>query len=236
MTSNKSYKKQFAKRGFGKESLKQREQQQAGLTMAIVGLVSTFYPDITSVEPDCLEFVQSAQDRSFNANCDLMDLLRYGRFIEFVNAAKHYSLEELYLLFQELEHYFAVIRAGGDLLEAWGDVTPYSVTSQREALVFCRQAGLEAYHSNLKVVHADRFEAESSLSKAVMDATDWELIDCGMMLEEDGTPANEYRDAVFAKGNTEVALRVFHSPRHVECDEDIPEEIQAVITQWTVAA
>lgn len=236
MATTKNYKKQFAKRGFGKESLerqeRQREQQRAGLAMAVVGLVSTFDPDIRMVEPDCLEFVQSAQDRAFDANCDLMDHLRYGRFIEFVNAARHYSLEELHLLFQELEHYFAVIRAGGDLLEAWGDVTPYSVTSQREALVFCQQAGLEAYHSNLKVTYAALFDAEASLSKAVEEATDWELVDCGMYLNADGTPVGEHRDAVFAKGDVEVALRVFPSPRRVECDEVVPAEIQSVIAEW----
>jgi hypothetical protein len=79
----------------------------------------------------------------------------------------------------------------------------------------------------------DYLEAERALTALIEAETSFELVDCGMLFNYDGTPATNYRDAVYEDPDgTELEFKVFIQPLRVEASGAIPDTVRACVERW----
>lgn len=230
-----------AAKGFGTKNTKSKRDEaeaHAYCYFAAVGISSLFHDQMQVIENDCLEWVQSTNNRDFVNNDRFFDLLKAGKFLEANQHASRYSPKQLADLWQEIERWVVLVRNGAVtkdpevFMDTWGDVSPETVTCSQDAVKLSYRAGIAAFDRNMHEVYAERFQAQDELVTLVEDSTDWQIVDCGQLMNADGTAATDFRDVVFARGEQEVPLRMFHSPRRVESDLDIPSEIQSAAAVW----
>lgn len=107
-----------------------------------------------------------------------------------------------------------------------------------EMLECLSEAGLEAFHDALLERHADSVSATNALTD-LLESLGAELVDSGAMYDADGNQEGP-RDAVFdLQDDTELACKVYHSPRRVEIEYNyerpLPPDILDAIEQWQTA-
>ena len=244
----KNYSKKPAN-GFSASSIKKRQemdrQRHTVHTFAVLGIANVFHEEMQMIEPDCLDFVQSARGAqeewgtdAFSANCQFIDHLQKGDWLKAHQIAEqNYSTGELHALYEDIQRYLMVVaeESGFDFatpVEMWSARTGRTYEDPNGGVLSAYQAGVEAMDLGMRTKFSALFAAEESFSKFVEDNSPWELVDCGMLMTPDYEVEGGYRDAVFALNGEETAFRVYANPARVELGEGCPAELCVLAGVW----
>ncbi len=89
----------------------------------------------------------------------------------------------------------------------------------------------QAYATVMRLTK-ERVQAQLSLGRAIEAATDYQFVDCGQLVNSDGTPACDYRDLVMeSRSGHEIQFRIFDGWK-VEWDGVLPLPVKYVVERW----
>jgi hypothetical protein len=206
------------KKGFGERA--QRQEQELREQGIFYALGYGQWLDWSSVEPDCLNFVQSFWDEAL----ELFELLSKGDVLGSVNALRKgpWTSDDLGLLLRDLDNWAFI---SSEERAALGPMT-------QQTLRKLQGFGIECYHEALCEKHKESVSATEALQE-VLEQEGLEFLDTGAYYDKEGNQDGPRDLVVGVPGTgTEYSFQVYHSPRKAEYKGVLPDNVKEAVHRW----